>query len=424
MFTIDEGVVKLGIIGPIKAAQLERILHLAVNEGKGEIQGTWSIQDNAKDTFAISYKHASNKGIRMDASRISGLTQTILREVYGDSHFYLWVDRIARTRLGNNVVNWGNMGLAPYSLFRTVLAPQWEECPLGQVHTRMWLRMEAVLSACCCGYFIQPDEDDIGTDLLNGFRAVLGPSFPGRFVGMRYTPQDALKELAISVICGNWDITGTSYEKDKVDARKWATTTTAALDGDQTFITKTIERMVMRQLFSNDLLVAGQCWKRPSEIGEQSSARGGGATILHPPLEYLEREHSEYSNGVGKTVVVMTDLGVIAASVDDCGWSLPVGHASIIVDFNEENGTGQAERTSSLRASSEMTGFLNTIHEFKQNNGTREARVLAQICLPRPVSQIPTVLKVLLFDTDKIRFTWRATGEKSEVEKTSLSVMK
>lgn len=410
MFTIDERVVKLGIIGPIKAAELERILDLAINEGKGDIQGTWSIQGNAKDTFAVSYKHASNKGIRMDSCRINGLSAIILREVYGDSHFYLWIDRIARRRLGSHVVNWGNMGLAPYSLFRTVLAPQWEECPLRQMHTRMWLRMEAVLSTCCCGYFILPDEDDIGTDLLDSFRAVLGPSNTGRFLGMGYTPQDALKELAISVICGNWDISGTSFPQDKVDAREWAITVAAGLDGDQAFLAKTVERMVMRQLFSNDLLVTGQYWKRPSEMGEQSAARGGGATILHPPLEYLDREHSEYSNAVGKTVIVVTDLGVIAASVDDCGWSLPVGHWSIIIDFNEEHRTGQAEMTRSLRASNEMTHLLDTIHAAKINNDTRDARLFARIRMG-----VVSVIKVLVFDTDKINFSYRATSEKSNV---------
>lgn len=102
----------------------------------------------------------------------------------------------------------------------------------------MWLRMEAVISACCKGYFVALEEYTLST-LLDSFAGVLGPSNPGRYLGMEYAPQDVLKELAVSVMCGNWDITGTSYTEDKDSVRAWARNTTRTLEQDTAFVTKT-----------------------------------------------------------------------------------------------------------------------------------------------------------------------------------------
>lgn len=105
----------------------------------------------------------------------------------------------------------------------------------------------------------------------------------------------------------------------------------------------------MRQLFSNDMYVSGPVWKRPCEIGVNSAASRGGAEVLHPPLDFeRRRRHARYSTVVGKTAIIMTDSAVVTASVDDCGWSLPVGHTAVISNFNEEQLTGQAQQVKSL----------------------------------------------------------------------------
>lgn len=418
MFTIDEETVRLGIIGPFPSAGIEKALHLAVNKGKGELDGKWSIRDNEQNTFSLSYKHASNQGDRMSALRISGLADIIKRETIGDQKVYFWIDRIARRRLGDRQVNWGNLGLAPYGLFKTALAPQWDQCVIADEHKRMWLRMEAVLSTCCKGYFVSPGEEK-QTALLANFRGVIGPSGNGQYPGMRYSVEDALKELAVSIICGNWDVTLTSFPQDKLDALDWASGVTQQLNIDVSFVQRTTERMVMRQIFSNDLAVTGRQLLRPADIGEMSDARRSSAVLSHPTLDYgpgsSTSEHpsiishvSRYSNVIGKTVIVLSDSGDVFVSVDDCGWGFPVGHCGLVRDFCEEELTGQAFAVRSLRANDGMCIVLQTILEAKEGLEFRKACVLVEHVTRSENTPLVHVSKVIIAETDKIRFSWSA----------------
>lgn len=408
MFTIDEATVKLGIIGPFESRQLEHVLHLALNEGLGDLRSPWSLRNDSNNTFAVSYKHESKQGMRLSPSRISGLAYLIAMEVQEARPVYLWADQIALRRIGNNSVKWGNFGLAPYSLFRTILAPQWVECPIGNEHKRMWLRMEAVISVCCQGYVTDPSEE-FQTELLSNFRGVIGPSRNGQYPGMRYSPEDALKELAVSVVCGNWDVALVSYAQDKIDASVWAEGVTSKLEDDLAFVSKYIDRLVMRQIFSNELVPSGPYLRRPSEFGVMSPARGHGANILHPPFNEREKSLSQYSNAVGKTVLVTSNIETVFASVDDCGWSLPVGHCGIIRHFNAEELTGEASNVRSLRAMDGMSNVLETVHQAKKGVQNEAARSLVvRVARSEELFENVHVESVIIVSTDQVRLSWRA----------------
>lgn len=47
--------------------------------------------------------------------------------------------------------------------------------------------------------------------------------------------EEVLKELSVSIICGNWDVTLTRFHKDKLDALYWASGVTQKLNDDVRF---------------------------------------------------------------------------------------------------------------------------------------------------------------------------------------------
>lgn len=62
--------------------------------------------------------------------------------------------------------------------------------------------------------------------------------------------EDVLKELSVSIMCGNWNVTLTSFRKDRIDPLDWASGVTQNLKAELSFVKILTKRMVMPQIWS------------------------------------------------------------------------------------------------------------------------------------------------------------------------------
>lgn len=407
MVLVEEETVALGIVGPFGKDELEGALHTSLNEDIGERSAQWSLSENGESTYALSCSTSVDSPEQLSPRSLANLANAIADEMAETPRIFLWIHRVARYRQACRTANWANMNLVPYCLFKLVLFPQ-KQTLASTSEQNMWLRMQLCLSVCCKGYF-PPMGQEVSWRLLDNFRSVLGPSISGHYVGMQYSPEDVLKELSISITLGSCDGTETDNPLDKSMARDWAHEMTSEIEQDEVFRCKTVERMVMRHIFSNDIAVSSPYYTGPSSrIKSESVSWGGGSHVLHPPLSYQSAEDCAYSNVIGKTILVVADIETVFASVDDCGWGLPVGDCGIVLDFNEHWLSGQVSGVRALRASDGMSAVIGAVCEYSRGNGsdTEHSAVLAAHILRSTVQHLQ-VRKVIVANTESVRFCWR-----------------